>query len=259
MRFASCSRCGKSTILIAAFIAASIGAAWSQGEDLPSGREVVDRYVEAIGGEKAIRAVAGQHVTAVFQVPAQGISADMDLYSAPPNKMLIKIEIPAMGSVSTGFDGEVAWSINPMTGPMVLEGRELDQTRQQADYLALLHPDHLIASLETAEKVDFQGQTCYKVKVVTTWEEEYFEYFDVESGLMVGVERTQSSSMGDIPITSIVSDYKEFDGLLVPTKNVQQMMGMEQIITVSEIENIDPDPAMFELPPEIKAMTEGAQ
>jgi len=215
--------------------------------------------VEAIGGEKAIRAVAGQHFTAVMEIPAQGISADMEIYTAPPNKMLVKIEIPAMGSISSGFDGEVGWVINPMTGPMVLEGRELEQRRQQADQLASLHPDHLVASLETVGKTDFQGHTCYKVKVVTAWDEEYFEYYDVESGLMVGGERTQSSSMGDIPITSIVSDYKEFDGLLVATKSVQQMMGMEQIITVSEIENIDLDPAMFELPPEIKAMTEGAQ
>jgi hypothetical protein len=107
------------------------------------------------------------------------------------------------------------------------------------------------------EKAEFQGQTCYKVKVVTTWEEEYFEYFDVESGLMVGSERTQSSSMGDIPVTSIISDYKEFGSLLIPTKNVQQMMGMEQIITVTDLENVEPDPALFELPPEIKAMTEG--
>jgi len=259
MRFASCSRYGKSATLIAIFVAASVGAAWSQGEDLPSGREVVDRYVEAIGGEKAIRAVGAQHMTAVMEVPAQGISADMDIYTAPSNRMLVKIEVPAMGSISSGFDGEVAWSMNPMTGPMVLEGRELDQTRQQADDLALLHPEHLVASLETVEKIDFQGTTCYKVKVTTTWEEEYFEYFDVESGLMVGGERTQSSSMGEIPVTSIVSDYKQFGDLLVATKSVQQMMGMEQIITVTDLEEVELDPARFELPAEIKAMMEGEQ
>jgi hypothetical protein len=198
-------------------------------------------------------------MTAVMQIPAQGISADMDIYSAPPNKMLVKIEIPAMGSISSGFDGEVAWTINPMTGPMVLEGREMDQQRQQADYLSPLHPDHLVASLETVEKTDFQGQACYKVKVTTTWDEEYFEYFDVESGLIVGGERTQSSQMGEIPVTTVISDYKEFGDLLVATKTVQQMMGMEQIFTVSGIEDVDPDPAMFELPAEIKAMTEGEQ
>jgi len=47
--------------------------------------------------------------------------------------------------------------------------------------------------------------------------------------------------------------------LLVATRSVQQIMGMEQIITVSDLENLDPDPATFELPAEIKAMTEGAQ
>ncbi len=259
MRFSRCARYGGSAPLVAVLVAASIGTAWTQGEELPSGREVVDRYIKAVGGEKAIRAVNGQHMTAVMEIPAQGISADMNIYTAPPNLMLVKIEIPAMGSISSGYDGEVGWSNNPMTGPMLLEGRELDQRRQQADALASLYPEHLIASLETVEKTEFHGQTCYKVKVTTTSEEEYFDYFDVESGLIAGSERTQSSPMGDIPVMAIVSDYKQFGDLLVATKSVQQMMGMEQIITVSNIEDIDPDPAMFELPPEIKAMTEGEQ
>ncbi|KPK62184.1 MAG: hypothetical protein AMS21_08010 [Gemmatimonas sp. SG8_38_2] len=259
MRFARCAKYGKSAPFIAAFIAVSIGAAWSQGEDLPTGREVIDRYVEAIGGEKAIREVSAQHMVGKMELRAQGVSADMEIFTAPPNKMLVKIEIPAVGSISTGFDGEVGWGINPMTGPMVLEGRELDQMRQQADQFASLHPDHLIESLETVEKTEFQEHTCYKVKVVTTWGEEYYEYFDVDSGLIIGVERTQSSPMGEIPVTSIISDYKEFGNLLVATKTVQQTMGVEQILTVSELENVDLDPAMFELPAEIKAMTEGAQ
>lgn len=251
------ARYGRSAA-IAVLAVAGLGATWLQQEELPEARKIIDRYVEAIGGEDLMRDQPGQHMVGRMAVPAQGVGGDLEVYSAPPNRLLVKVEIPGLGAVSSGFDGQVGWTINPAMGPMVLEGRQLDQMRQQADFYGALHPTDLIASLETVERTEFEGHSCYKVKVVTTWGEEYFEYFDVETGLMVGVERTQASPMGEIPVTSVVSDYEEFDGLLVATKSVQRMMGVEQIITLTSVESWTPDEATFELPAEIEALTEGA-
>lgn len=259
MQEVSFARFGRSAAIAVLLTAGGLGATWFQQTELPEGRKIVDRYVEAIGGEKLIRSMTGQRMVGRMEVPAQGVGGDLEVFSAPPNKLLLKIEIPGLGTVSSGFDGEVAWAINPAMGPMVLKDRQLDQMRQQADFYGALHPENQIASLETVEKTEFEGHTCYKVKVVTTWGEEYYEYFDAETDLLVGVERTQASPMGEIPVTSVVSDYKEFDGLVVATKSVQRMMGIEQIISVTSLESWTPDEATFELPAEIKALTEGAE
>lgn len=258
MGIVSFARFGKSAAIAALFAVSGLGATWLQQEELPEARKIIDRYVEAIGGEGLIRGMTGQYMAGRMEVPAQGVGGDLEIYSAAPNKLLIKVEIPGLGAVSSGFDGQVGWAINPAMGPMVLKDRQLDQMRQQADFYGALHLDDLIASLETVEKTEFEGHPCYKVKVVTAWGEEYFEYFDVETDLLVGVERTQASPMGEIPVTSVVSDYKEFDGLLVATKSVQRMMGIEQIISVTSLESWTPDEVTFELPAEIKALMEGA-
>ena len=245
--------------LIPILCVAALGWAWQQQESLPDGREVIDRYVEAIGGKEAILGQGAQHAKARVEIPAQGIGGDMQIYVAPPNKMYTSIEFPGIGSVRAGYDGEVGWLIHPAMGPMVLEGRMLDQTRHQATMASPLHPETLIASLETVERTEFEGQPCYKVKVTTRWGEEYYEYFSVESGLMVGGERSQASPMGDVPATMVLSDYREFGGVLSPAKSVQRVMGMEQVITMLEVSDWQRNDSMFAIPDEIKALMEPAK
>jgi hypothetical protein len=243
------------SVFTASLVVSLISAAPAQ-DPLPDAREVIDRYVEALGGKEALTRHPGRHAVGRMEIPSQGIAADIDMYSAPPNKMRSNIELSGIGSIRVGFDGEIGWTVNPAMGPMVLDGRTLDQMREQADWQAALHPETFVASVETVEKTEFEGHTCYKVRVVTRWDEEYFEYFDVDSGLLVGNERTQASPMGDVPTVTVISDYREFDGLLVPMKSVQRMMGVEQIITMNEMEVLDVDESVFDLPPEIQALIE---
>ncbi len=244
------------TGFVLAVLVTAAGASWQQAGDLPDGRAVIDRFVEAIGGKDAILAQGAQHAKGRVEIEAQGISGDMDVYSAPPNKMYTHVAFSGIGSIRAGYNGEVGWMIHPAMGPMVLEGKMLEQTRHQSDATAPLHPETLIASLETMEKTDFEGQPCYKVKVTTRWDEEYFEYFNMESGLLVGIERSQSSPMGEVPATSVVSDYQEFDGVLSPRKTVQRVMGIEQVVTVLELSNIEPADTLFAIPESIKALME---
>lgn len=252
-----------STALAVGLSLSLLGAMWQQQEQqqqqLPDGREVIDRYIEAIGGKDVIVNQTAQMVKARLDVPAQGIGGDMEIYAAPSNRLSTKIEIPGIGAIRAGFNGKVGWTMNPMMGPMLLEGRMLDQMRHQAHSTATLHPEELVASLETVEMVEFEGHNCYKVKVTTRWEEEYFEFFDVESGLMWGNERTQASPMGEVPTTTVLSDYKDFDGLLVPTKTVQRAMGMEQVFTIIEFTETELADDVFALPEEIKALMEPAK
>ncbi|MGD8699087.1 MAG: hypothetical protein PVJ43_07335 [Gemmatimonadales bacterium] len=242
---------------LALFVTAP-GAAGQQAEELPSGQEVIDRFVEAIGGEQAILAQGPQTAKGRVEVPAQGIAGDMQIYQAPPNKMYTRIDFAGIGSIRAGYNGEVGWMIHPAMGPMILEGKMLDQTRHQADVAASLHPETLIAAVETVEKVDFEGEPCYKLKVTTRWDEEYFEYFSVATGLMVGAERSQASPMGEVPATTVVSDYQEFAGVRSPRKSVQRVMGMEQVITVLEVADMEPADTLFAIPEEIKALLEPA-
>ena len=42
--------------------------------DLPDARDVIDRYIEALGGRDAILSHSQQHAVGTLSVPAQGVS-----------------------------------------------------------------------------------------------------------------------------------------------------------------------------------------
>lgn len=223
-------------------------------QDLPSGRAVIDKFVQAIGGAEAVKAQKARRIRGRLEMPGQGISGDLEIVTAPPNRFMMQLVIPAIGEVRQGYDGETGWLVHPALGPMVMEGRMLEQLRQQADMHSPLYPERFIKAVETVERTEFGGRECFKVKVVTQWDEEYFDFFDVADGLLVGTIRTQASAMGDLQATSNYGDYREMDGLLVPTRTEVETLGMKQILTISEIVSAELGAADFALPAEIEAL-----
>ncbi len=91
------------------------------------------------------------------------------------------------------------------------------------------------------------------------WGEEYWEFYDAETGLVGGVIRGQATAMGELETTTVVSDYQEYDGVLMPTKVVQRVMGMEQIVTTTAVDSDPFDAAVFALPAEITALLEATE
>jgi len=234
---------------------ASAPAAMAQ-EGLPSAKDVYARYIEALGGEAALTQHTSSHITGSFSAPAQGIDGTLEIFSSAPMLLRVNIGIPGIGTVETGSDGTTFWTINPAVGPMIMEGTMLEQARQQADFYGQLHPERYVASSETVERTDFEGKPCYKLRVVTKWDEEYFELYDEATGLLAGTIRTQETPMGGVEAVTVYGDYRDFDGVTLPTQMIQRVMGMEQVMTTDSVEWDTVDPAVFALPDQIKALLE---
>jgi len=242
MAAAGCAK-GGATADVAPAIAPSLAA-----------HAVYERMVEAVGGRAALEQYTSTHAFGEFSLPAQGIQGDLELFVAAPNFFLVEVVIPGIGTVRSGYNGEVGWTVNPATGPIIMEGNQLNQMRQQSDFLGPLNVEAYVDSASVVEETEFGGKMCQKVRVVTHWGEEYFEFYDVETGLPAGSIRSEESPMGAMEATTVVSDYKDLGGILAATRIVQSVMGMEQIITFSTVEYDTVDLTVFEIPAEIKAM-----
>lgn len=226
-------------------------------QTLPSGRAVVDRYIEAIGGRDAILAQTGRHAWGRIEIPAQGMTGDLELYAQPPNKLRVNLTLTGIGEILTGYDGATGWGVNPMTGPTVPDSLELVQLKQQANFYSDLYGPEFIASLETVSRERFaeaDSADCYKVKITATWGETYYEFFDVGSGLRLGSQRSQASPMGTIEIVSVARDWRVIDGLKVPFKNIQRTMGIQNIATIDSLHVMAVPDSVFALPAEIRAL-----
>jgi hypothetical protein len=221
---------------------------------LPSARSIIDRHIEAVGGRKAILAHASSHATGTMTVAGSGITGVLDIYSAKPDKSLVKINLGGIGDVFEGFDGTHGWSLSPITGPMLTQGKELEEDKFDADFYSDLHDERRYTSMKIVDKTTFDGRPCYKVSLVRKIGGEDFEFYDVETGLKAGAVGTRESPMGPMTVTQVHTDYKKFGGQLLATTLKQTAMGTEQVLKITSIEFDNVSPTIFEPPAQIKAL-----
>lgn len=240
-----------------ATVAVSLAGAPAAAQQLPPAQQIIDRYVEAVGG-KAVWANRQSQRT-MAEMSMSGATIQMEMLAARPNKLLVKMNMPGMGEMLQGYDGEVAWSRNPMQGTRIITGAELAQTVRQADFDSSVDPARHYPTMETLERTEMAGQPCYLVRMVPVEGDEIQTCFHTETGLMVGSRGKSQTAMGPVEATTLFSEYRDFAGVKMPTRTVTSVAGQEMVVTIKEVTPNVVDPAVFELPADVKALVPAQQ
>lgn len=216
---------------------ACVTMATAHGQDpLPSGADLVARYVTAIGGADAWRAVSSVRATGTTELPAQNLRGTFEALSARPGRTVMRLEIGGIGKVEQGFNGEVGWILDPLVGPSLVTGDSLVEMKNDAHFDGVLHPPDLIASVVTTSRTEFDGRPAFKAKVTYVTGQTRDQYFDVESGLLLGSEGISATPMGKLPVTIVLRDYKLYGAIRQPSRMIQSSMGLDQHFIVEAVE-----------------------
>jgi len=204
---------------------------------MPTVRKILAKYVQAIGGKPANEKIKSRMTKGTVEIPAAGIKGTFESYTAAPNKSVSKNTLPGIGEIIEGFDGQTAWSINPLQGNRDKQGEELEQTKLLNNFyreinLAQLYPK---MELKGTEKV---GETDAYVVVGTpkVGTPETF-YFDTKSGLLVRQDIIAIQPEGNTPTRTFYEDYREVDGIKIPYKIRTILPQFEVVITTTEVKN----------------------
>lgn len=224
----------------------------------PSADDLFQGHIKAIGGKAALKARTDSTVQARFIIAAAGIDAEMTMRHQAPDRMLVEMNIPGMGEMKQGYNGKIAWMLNPMAGPSLIEGAQLIELKQQADMHADLNYKKYYKDMQAPVEAEFEGMQVYAVKVKTVSDADQTIYFDREKGYIVGNEGTTETEMGPMGSTTVISDYEADGSVLVPRsmRVILTDMGMEQVIKIKSISHDKLDAKTFQLPEEIKALLE---
>lgn len=237
---------------LAVLVAAASPLAAQQGLSVtPEAKTIIERHEAATGSKKDVSSV---RATGTLSMPAQGITGTVEIVSAPPNRMAMKAVIGGIGTLESGFDGEHGWTIDPIMGPSLLTGKQLAQARLDSSFEERFLDPARFSSLTAAGVETFDGRKAHRIDAVDVNGDTSVQYFDVETGLHAGSVSTRETPMGAVEVTSFLRDYRKVDGLLQPHQLVQQMMGVEQIVTIDRIEFNAVKPDAFAMPPAIKAL-----
>ncbi|MBB4635602.1 DUF4412 domain-containing protein [Longimicrobium terrae] len=235
--------------------ALAVTAAPVRAQALPTAQQVVARYVQAIGGLQALSSQQYRHMTAEMSMPAAGITINMDAYQARQgNKFVVKMEIPGMGNMGMGYDGQTAWSSNPMSGPKLLEGKELAEALRQYDFESNMNFARMYQAMETVGRDTLNGESCVQVRMTTQSGDQVMNCFADDDGMLIAASVNATTEAGTMQSDILFSDYRDFGGIKMPATTRMSAMGQQMEIHVKSISTEPIDASMFALPAEIAAL-----
>src|SRR6266516_3965486 len=197
---------------------------------LPSAREVLDRYVRAVGGREQWLKLRFAHLTGDFESEELGFSGPLELWTAAPNRHAARIGLERYGQVLQGFDGKRGWVLEPQQDIRFIEGSDLERLREEADFRAQLHEPASFARIETTAQLSWEERVCYQLHFVTKSGRAFAKFFDRENGLLLG-RRDPDGAM------TIYRDHRSFEGLKMPTLELKSAGGLRrQTIQISSVE-----------------------
>lgn len=225
--------------------------AWSQAAQLTTAEQVLERYVQVLGGKQAIANVQSMTVKGEVEstsTPGKGTF----VYYGKPFKTLFKLTRADGTQIIAGFNGKVSWTITPK-GAEIDKDTALGAIRRDADLQYPLHQPDYFKKLELAGISDFEGHRCYWLHGTTNWGKDNNQFYDVETGLLAGY-RFESDDTSKTLTFAIFEDYKNFGGPLIATRNTSRAGNKSQTFIYKSVSYEPLADSIFELPPAVKAL-----
>jgi zinc protease len=220
-----------------------------------TGEQVLEASIAAQGGRDKLAKLTAIKQVGTLAISQMGMKGTLTTFGAPPRSTLAVIDLPGLGKIMQGTLGDLAWELNPVTGARIITGAEKLSTMREGTFNADLVWKDLYPKAELAGLVDWNGAKAYKVVLTAAEGDTVTRYFAPDTLLLRGFEMVVKSQMGEIPVTLLVSEYREVDGLKFPSRMQRKDATTSLEITIDAIELSPAIPAAtFEPPSEIQAL-----
>lgn len=230
----------------------SIGAFFSGSHAIAeidkAAQKIFESYANALGGEQAYASIDTALMGMSMEMPSIGMSMEREVSFKQPNKIFVVMDIPGMGQMKQGYDGERGWSVDPIQGSRELRGAELDKLLSETDFQEGLK---LAEKYQSAKVTGKDGEGLVMVQCITT-DGSHPEtlYFEEETGLLRKMDTIEDmGEQGEVPVSAQVVSYEKMGDLLMPVHIDAQMMGMSMVMKITSFEpNVAVDETLFNMP-----------
>jgi hypothetical protein len=185
------------------------------GPSLPSVEEVLNHYVQALGGQPALDGVKSRIIKTTRLNSGNSESITM-IFQKGPGKALLARESPSY-SLWVGFDGTRAWAqdslksywglLNTPQRNAILRDAEMYQGSR-------LKSQYSNARVRAAEKLG--DQDTYVVSGTSPEGTSEDFYFNVETGLLLRRHIEEQAVFGGFQVRADFEDYREIGGVKMP-------------------------------------------
>ncbi len=225
--------------------------------------EIIDNYIENIGGQEAWSKINSMTVTGVGR--QQGVDYPFVATFMKDGRTVINVDLQGTSFIVEAFDGENAWSMNFQT-----QKAEASDSEASSNYKndakdnipdAFFNYKEKGYKVELVGKEDFEGTECFKIKLtkspvlVDGKEEDNIDiyYFDTENFVPIAVESVvKSGPAKGATSQTLISDYQEVEGLYIAFSQIEKFNGQIGLEMVFEkvLFNAEVDENIFKMPVE---------
>ena len=182
---------------------------------LPSAEHVLDRYVQALGGQAALDRVKSR-IISTARLSGGSPGSTTELFQKAPGKVLLLEQSPGY-NLSVGFNGQQAWAqdsdksywglLNTPQRNAIMRDSELYQgSRLRNGY----------GQVTVVGRERIGDRETYVVAGTSPEATRERFYFDAETGLLLRRHIEEQTPFGWFPIQADFEDYRPVDGVQLP-------------------------------------------
>jgi photosynthetic reaction center cytochrome c subunit len=213
----------------------------------PSADQLLDKYVQAVGGAAAIDKVTTRVMKGTIDFG--GKSLPIDIYSKDPGERISFTHMPEGDSV-TAFNGHEGWLASPGRPELrEMHGSDLDGASIDADLHLATHLKPMFSEMRVQGTEKVGDRDAYLVVGQREGKPPIHLYFDEQSGLLVRLVRYGDTALGWLPTQIDYADYRDLSGVKIPYRWTLARPSGRFTIQLSDVkQNIPVDDAKFTKP-----------
>ncbi len=196
--------------------------------ELPSVDQLIEKYIQALGGRAAIERIKTRYTKLSLQRPKlvnsgtpraaiinRGETWTMEIYRKAPDRYLAVITSPD-GVIQQGFNGATGW-IKTSEGQREMNAVEIARIKREADLYSDLKIKERYSKMNVAGRERVNDREAFVVVAQRSADGKTEKlYFDLQSGLLLRRTVFTQTVLGLDPEQTDYEDYRSADGVKIP-------------------------------------------
>ncbi|MCI0695280.1 hypothetical protein L0337_25140 [candidate division KSB1 bacterium] len=208
----------------------------------PTVDQILDKYVDAIGGKVAVEKIMTRVMNGSVVVPAG--SAPLQIYEMAPNKAYRMVDSPVAGISENGFNGAVAWT-NNRRGLREMSGPEVESFKREYNVHRELRLKSFYPHMVVKGKEKIGDRDAYTIEATSADGTAEKLYFDAQGWLLIRWDVTVRGTT----VQTVYEDFREVDGIKLPFTLRRSRPDFSWTERFDEIQhNLPIDEAKFDVP-----------
>jgi len=215
----------------------------------PSVDQILDKYVQALGGQEAMKKLSTRTMKGSLQDRGSGEIGTIEVLQKAPDKGFAVTSSLSNGRTPRGFNGKSGWSVDPDEGLQDASEDDVAAMKREFDFYRPLRLKTVFSKMEYKGKGTVVDHSCHVVEATDQKGAVAKMYFDTQSGLLVRDEVPYVTEDGTSVLQIDYDDYREVDGVKLPFVRHQSSPDYDYLIKFEEIRhNVPIDDSKFEKP-----------